>query len=727
MSGRPHYQFVARYMFVFLVVAAITASDQATGAQNISAQSKPAFAPDKMETILYGVAYYPEYMPYDRLDRDVELMQKAGITVVRVGESTWSTWEPHDGDFQFAWMQRVLDRLHAAGIKAILGTPTYSIPTWLYKEHPEIVVTHNGTAPPLTDPYPPTYPPAKTPGYYGPRQNYDFLNPYFRQHAERVIREIVSHFKDHPAVIGYQIDNETFPTGVPTPYMNSAFLDRLKQKYKAPDTINKIWGLVYWGQLVDSWDDLPPRNGILNPGYKLEWENFQHDVVTDYLAWQAKIVNQYKRPDQFITQDFSGGVHTNLDQWAIAGNLDIVAENPYFETQKRLDARTIWLSGDLGRSLRHTNYLVTETNAQTIGWDSRTQYPQYPGQLRLVVYTHLAAGANMVEYWHWHSLHYGQETYWKGILSHDLEPNRTYAEVSRVASELKKLGAQLVDLKKDDKVAILFSADSANALSYMPVSDHVNYMTVLKQMYDALYDLNIEPDFVQAGDPNLSRYKVLLVPPLYSTSDRVLQQISDYVKNGGQVVMAFKSGFTNEYSTVRDVMAPGPLRAAAGFHYQEFTNLAEPEPLTPDPYGVGEQNKGSVWEEFLVPETAQVVASFDDPYWHFPAIMRNQYGGGTLTYEGTFLTDTLQREVIREVLRRAGLTGPDQNLPGVVKVRHGRNAQGKLLHYYLNFSGEEQTFSYPYGNGSDLLTNASVRQGQAFNLKPWDLAIVAEQ
>jgi beta-galactosidase len=727
MSGRSHHQFVACYLFVFLIVATIASSAQSTAAQNPSAQSKPAFAPDKMETVLYGVAYYPEYMPYDRLNKDVELMQKAGITVVRVGESTWSTWEPHDGDFQFAWMQRVLDRLHAAGINAILGTPTYSIPTWLYKEHPEIVVTHNGTSPPLTDPYAPTYPQSETPGYYGPRQNYDFLNPYFRQHAERVIREIVSHFKDHPAVIGFQIDNETFPTGVPTPYMNSAFLDRLKQKYKTPDTINKVWGLVYWGQRVDSWDDLPPRNGILNPGYKLEWENFQHDVVTDYLAWQAKIVNQGKRPDQFITQDFSGGVHTNLDQWAIAGNLDIVAENPYFETQKRLDARTIWLSGDLGRSLKHTNYLVTETNAQTIGWDSRTQYPQYPGQLRLVVYTHLAAGANLVEYWHWHSLHYGQETYWKGVLSHDLAPNRTYTEVSRVAAELRKLGPQLVNLKKDNKVAILFSADSANALSYMPVSDHVNYITVLRQMYDALYDLNVEPDFVQAGDPNLSRYKVLLVPPLYSASDRVLQEISDYVKNGGQVLLAFKSGFTNEYSTVRDGMAPGPLRAAAGFHYQEFTNLADPERLTPDPYGVGEQNKGSVWEEFLIPETAQVIASFDDPYWHFPAITRNTFGRGTLTYEGTFLTDTLQREVIRDVVKRAGLTGRDENLPSAVKVRQGRNAQGKLLHYYLNFSGEEQTFSYPYGNGSELLTNASVRQGEAFNLKPWDLAIVAEQ
>jgi beta-galactosidase len=724
----------ARYcpLFVYLLFPCLIVTAAAALAQNkaglsSAGPSRPTFAPDKMETVLYGVAYYPEYMPYERLDRDVELMQKAGITVVRVGESTWSSWEPRDGDFQFAWMQRVLDRLHAAGIKVILGTPTYSIPTWLYKEHPEILVTHNGTAPPLGDPYYPTYPPQKTPGYYGPRQNYDFLNPYFRQHAERVIREIVSHFKDHPAVIGYQIDNETAPTGAATPYMNTLFLERLKQKFKTPQVMNEAWGLVYWGQLVDSWDDLPPRDGILNPGYKLEWENFQHDVVTDYLAWQAKIVNEYKRPDQFVTQDFSGGVHTNIDQWAIAANLDIVAENPYFETQKRLDGRSIWLSGDLARSLKRTNYLVTETNAQTIGWDSRTQYPQYPGQLRLVVYTHLAAGANLVEYWHWSSLHYGQETYWKGVLSHDLEPNRTYAEVSQVAAELKKLGPDLVDLSKDNKVAILFSADSANAMSYMPVSDHVNYMTILRQMYGALYDLNVEPDFVQAGDLNLARYKVLLVPPLYSASDRVLQQISDYVKNGGLAVMGFKSGFTNEYSTARDVVAPGPLRAAAGFHYQEFTNLAEPERLTPDPYGVSEQNKGAVWEEFLVPETAEVVASFDDPYWHFPALTRNQYGKGTLTYEGTFLTDTLQREVIRNVLKQAGLTSSDQNLPSSVKVRHGRNKRGKLLHYYLNFSGQAQQVPYPYGKGSDLLTSISVVGGQTLKLKPWDLVIVAEQ
>ncbi len=690
------------------------------------AERANGFAPDKMETILYGVAYYPEYMPSDRLDRDVELMEKAGITVVRVGESTWSSWEPRDGEFQFDWMERVLDRLHEAGIKVILGTPTYSIPTWLYKEHPEIVVTHNGSFPPLWNPDDPSYPSASAPGFYGARQNYDFLNPYFRQHAERVIRQIVSHFKDHPAVVGYQIDNETFPTNVPTQYTNAAFLERLKRKFGTPDKMNKAWGLVYWGQLVDRWEDLPPRDGILNPGYKLEWENFQHDIVTEYLSWQAKIVDEYKRTDQFVTTDFSGGVHTNLDQWAISRNLDIVSENVYFETQKQLSARDIWLSGDLARSLKNTNYLVAETNAQTIGWDSRTQYPPYPGQLRLVVYAHLAAGANMVEYWHWHSLHYGQEMYWKGVLSHDLEPNRAYQEVSQVATELKRIGPQLVNLKKESPVAILVCTDSANAMSYMPVSDHVDYGSILKQMYDSLYDLNVEPDFVEAGSADIVRYKVLLIPPLYSASDAVLQQISDYVKGGGHVIMSFKSGFTNESSTVRAVMAPGPLRDAAGFRYQEFTTLAEPMPLVPDRFKIGKQNTGSVWAEFLIPETAKVIESLDDAYWKFPVITRNTYGSGTLTYEATNVSDGLQREIVRDCITRAGLASADQGLPESVKVRHGRNAQGKLLHYYLNFSGTSKTITYSYKNGTDLLLQKRLNKGETFTIGPWDLVIVSE-
>src|SRR5713101_5244607 len=177
MTNLQLHQKVTQFLIFYLVA----------GAMSAMGQTKQLFAPNKMDTVLYGVAYYPEYMPSDRLDKDVEMMQKAGISVVRVGESTWSSWEPRDGDFQFVWMQRVLDRLHQAGIKVILGTPTYSIPTWLYHEHPDIVLGHACVSPPLSDPYSPSYPPLKTPGYYGLRQNYDFLNPYFCKYAERII------------------------------------------------------------------------------------------------------------------------------------------------------------------------------------------------------------------------------------------------------------------------------------------------------------------------------------------------------------------------------------------------------------------------------------------------------------------------------------------------------------------------------------------------------------
>ena len=82
----------------------------------LAAQNSPeVFHPNQMNTILYGVAYYPEYMPYDRLDTDVQLMQKAGISVVRIGESSWGLWEPEEGRFEFAWMDRVVERLHTVG------------------------------------------------------------------------------------------------------------------------------------------------------------------------------------------------------------------------------------------------------------------------------------------------------------------------------------------------------------------------------------------------------------------------------------------------------------------------------------------------------------------------------------------------------------------------------------------------------------------------------------
>jgi beta-galactosidase len=676
------------------------------------AQSAPTFVPDKMDTVLYGVAYYSEYMPYERLDKDIELMQQAGINVVRLGESSWGLWEPEDGRFEYAWMDRIVDHMQKAGIKVIMGTPTYSIPAWMYKQHPEIAITRLGGAT-IT---------------YGYRQNTDLLNPTYRFYCERIIRKITEHYKDNPDVIGFQVDNETSSGGAANRDVQAGFVEYLQHKFKTVDELNKDWGLNYWGQRLNDWTEIPPMDGIISPGWKLEWQRYSQWLTTDFLAWQAAIVNQYKRPNQFITHDLAGPPRAEVNEHDVSRSMDIMAVNPYHGTQDEFDGSGSSMVGDYTRSLKQTNYLVTETNAQTIGWDSKEQFPPYDGQLRLDVYTHLASGANMVEYWHWHSIHYGQETYWKGVLSHDLEPNRAYEEVSRVAHELRRVGPEIVDLRRNNKVAILYSNDSRYGIDFMKFSDRVDYGWVMRQMYNTLYRENIGIDFLFPDSANLGKYKVIVVPPLYVASNELLSRLVEYVHGGGNLVLTFKSGFTNEYDTVRWVMAPGLLRQAAGIRYQEFSSLRTPLGLKGDPYKAGVDNKVSEWAEMLILEGAYPLAYYDHPFFgKYPAITRNRFGSGTLTYEGTVLSDKLQQQVLLDVLKLAGLTGPDQQLPAPVRVKHGTNRNGKTIHYYMNYSKDPQTITYAYRTGEDLLTQVPVAPSHAVALKPWDFAVVEEK
>jgi beta-galactosidase len=677
-----------------------------------------------MTNVLYGAAYYNEYMPYERLDKDVAMMKEAGLTVVRMGESTWSLWEPEDGRFEYAWMDRVVDAMGKAGIKVILGTPTYSIPTWMFHEHPGILIRPLGGGE----------------VGYGMRQNMDTDNPTFRFYAQRMIRNMVEHYRNNPNVIGWQIDNETSPNGAANHDVFTGFVNHLKLKFGTTDNLNKAWFLHYWGEDVNGWENMPTRDNATSTSYKLEWSRWGQMRVTDYLDWQAALVREYKGTGQFVTHDFGGAMQRVVNEFEVAKTLDVVADNVYHGMQEHMDGQAQAEQGDYMRSLKHGNYLVTETNAQTTDWTSGYQFPPYDGQLRLDVYTDLSSGANMVEYWHWASIPAGQETYWKGVLSHDLEPNRAYAEVSRTAHELEKIGPHLVNLRIRNDVAILYSVDSANALDFMPFAMEpgaqwgsgtpvANYSTIVNQLHKALYDASVGVDFIFPEDADFNRYKLVIIPPLYIADDGLLKKISDYVKGGGHVLMTFKSGFANENSAVRWVLAPGPLRDAVGFSYQEFSNLEKPLALKGDPLKAGEDNKVMYWAEFLNLEHAAPIAFYDEPFFgRWPAITRNRYGAGTLTYEGTFLSDGLQHNLVLDVLKDANLVAQAQRqLPPKVREKDGVNGFGKTLHYYLNYSNERQVFNYGHAAGSELISGKTMSPSQPITLEPWDVAIIEER
>ncbi len=665
--------------------------------------------PDKFRTILYGAAYYHEYMPVDRLETDVKMMQDAGLSVVRVGESTWSLFEPQEGKFEFEWMDRIIDRLHKAGIKVILGTPTYSIPAWMALKHPELFVERlNGTK-----------------SSYGIRQNFDITNPTYLFYSERIIRKLMEHYAKHPAIIGFQVDNETGTYGAANYDYFRGFVDYLKNKYKTTDTLNKLWGLNYWGMTLNDWDEFPPRQNITNPSYKLEWDMYGQKVVADYLTWQAEIVSENKRPDQFITHCFMPSL-TTLDQLAASRKLDMPSLNIYHGSQNNARGEDVMWADDFYRSVKKNNHLITETNAQTTGWDPRGQYPPFDGQARLFVYSHLAGGANMVEYWHWHSIHYGQETYWKGVIGHDLEPNRFYNEFSKTAHELQIIGPKLVNLKIKNRAAILYSRTSDFGLSYMPIKDGNAYMEVLRQMHRAAFRQNIGIDFVLAENADFTGYELLLVPPLYVASDELLQKISDFVKNGGHVIMSVKSGFCDENNVVRHVRAPGPLREACGFWYQEFSS-ASIISLKDDPFKAGQNNNVKTWIEFIVPETAKPLAFYDDPFFgKYPAITENRFGKGSLTYEGCLVSDEIQSAIITRKAVETGLTGKENRIVYPIVIRYGTNDQDKTIRYYLNYSGKNASVVYNSSKGINLFSNATIKKGDKIVIDPWGVVIVEE-
>lgn len=672
------------------------------------AMAQTAFTFDKP---LYGAAYYSEYTPTDRLDEDIRLMKEAGLTVVRVGESTWSLFEPQDGQFEFAWMDRILDKMHEAGIKVILGTPTYSIPSWLAAEHPE-VLSHT-----IDD----------RQSYYGIRQNMDLKNQTYLRYCERIIREMMEHFAQHPAIIGYQVDNEVEARNIDNPDYFEGFRDYIKREFKGDlKELNRRWGLNYWGMNINKWEDFYDRKGVTNPSYKVWWERWNRKVTADFLNWQIDIVDEYRRPDQFITHCFMPSF-ANIDQVEAFRQMEYPAINVYYNMQDQQDGAWIGYACDYMRPIsRHHNFLITETNAQGTGWSSRDQWPPYDGQLRQNMYAFLSGGANMVEYWHWATLHYGQETYWRGILGHEGTPNRVYAEFQRGAAELDKVGDHLVSAQKQNRVALLFSHDSKHALDFMPYTNRDQYKDFL--LYDALYRQNIECDILPVDKPSMqdfSQYDMLVIPSLYVATDELLKKISDFVWNGGEVVMLYKSGYTDFDNAVRTSVAPGPLTEACGFTYQEYSSINQ-LPLRPNNLGA-EDNTVSTWMEFLQLTSAQPLATVEHPFFgKWPCITENSFGKGHLIYIGTLpSTELLQKLLARAADRKQILTKERQYQFPVI-LRSATNRFGKRIHYLFNYSYESKTIAYPYPNSHSLLDNQSLKTNAPVTIEPWGVVIGEE-
>ena len=677
-----------------------------------------------MKELLYGAAYYDEYMPYDRLDKDVEMMKKAGINTVRIAESTWSTCEPQPGEFDFSHVERVMDAMEEAGINVIIGTPTYAVPTWMVKAHPDVLAET-----------------VKGRGIYGARQIMDITHPVYLFYAERVIRELMKCTAHRKCVIGFQLDNETKYYGTAGKNVQEQFVKYIREKFHDDlDALNYEFGLDYWSNRINAWEDFPDVRGTINGSLGAEFEKFQRTLVDKFLGWQADIVNEYRREDQFVTHNldfewrgYSYGIQPYVNHLHASQCLTIAGTDIYHPTQDDLTGAEIAFGGDLIRSLKQNNYLVIETEAQGFpGWTP------YKGQLRLQAYSHLASGANSVMYWHWHSIHNSFETYWKGLLSHDFQENATYREACTIGNEFARLGKHLVNLKKKNEVAVLVSNEALTALNWFRIQEQapgadaksIYYNDVMRWMYDTLYHMNVECDFIWPESENLDQYKAIIVPALYAAPDELLIRLNQYVENGGTLIASFKTAFANENVKVSHEVQPHILSNCFGVHYDQFT-FPKNVGLTGEVILKKTDQKGNahpaanVFMELLVSEGAEVLASYEHYNWKdYAAITRNHYGKGQAVYIGCMTDEETLKSVYKAVLPEADVEIPEYHYP--IIVRKGLNDLGKTVCYFLNYSGMELEMPYDYKNGIELLENTAVENGTALQMPAWGVKIVEE-
>lgn len=661
--------------------------------------------------LLYGVAYYYEYLPCDRMEKDFEMMNRAGINCIRIAESTWSTWEPRDGVFDFTCLHRVLSAAASHGLSVIVGTPTYAIPSWMAEKYPDILAdTHHGR------------------NRYGCRQNFDITHPGYRFHAERIIRRLCEEVRDYDCVIGFQIDNETKAYDTCCPRVQRMFRDWLKDRFPTPEDLNREMGFAYWSNSIADYADLPDVRGTINASFGAEFEAFQRRLVTEFLLWQRRIVDEYRRPDQFVTHNFdfewraySFGYQGGVDHFEAADAVTIAGCDIYHPSESALTGAEIAFCGSITRGLKKDNYLVLETEAQgNFGW------LPYPEQLTLQAFAHLANGADGVNYWHWHSIHNACESYWKGVLSHDFSENAVYREACRIGNAMKRLSPNLLHLKKTSRVAILAGNRSMNGIKWFPYAGMmetppISYNDFLRWMADACYELNVEYDVVNDSARDFSAYDVLLVPSLYSAPEDLIEAIRDYVKDGGHLIATPRSFFSNEHLKIYADAQPHGLTDCFGVTYDRFTKPVDVE-LASDRVELPAHVKVSHWMEMLEPAGAEVLATYRHPEWGgVPAVTKNAFGAGQAVYIGAWFEKEGLKALLRSLFPQFGIAFSGVEFPLI--LRTGTNREGHTIRYCLNFSGSAQTLPAGLAFGTELLGGDTVSAADSVTLPKWGVKI----
>jgi beta-galactosidase len=644
----------------------------------------PSGWPIRLDGLAYGGDYNPEQWPEEVWAEDVALMREAGVNLVSVGIFSWALLEPVEHEYDFGWLDRLLDQLHNAGIAVDLATPTAAPSAWLVRRYPQLrPVTREGH---VLGP--------------GARNGFCPSSPEYGQAAARITEQLAKRYGTHPAVVLWHVHNE-YGGHLPACYCETsaaAFRDWLRERYGDLAAVNRAWGTAFWGQRYGEWGEIePPRLAptAVNPAQQLDFYRFSSDAYLECFRRERDILHALA-PGIPVTTNFMATTCKEVDYWSWASEVDVVSTNHYLKAELPDNHIDLAMAADLSRSLAGGRpWLLMEHSTSAVNWQPRN-VAKRPGEMRRNSLAHLARGADGLMFFQWRAALSGAEKFHSAMLPHSGTGTRVWREVVQLGADLAAL-REVRGSRVAADVAVLWDWESwwALELEWRPSVD-LSYLDSMAGWYERLWRSHLTVDFVRPG-AELRGYPLVVVPSLYLMTQPTAANLTDYARRGGTVVVSYFSGIVDTNDAIHPGGHPGALRELLGLTVEEFLPLRKGETVTLDGGLVGD-----VWAEDIALRGAAPVRHYlDGPAPGGPAVTRHQLGTGAAWYVSTRLRGEHLDMVLRQAYADAGLTPPD--VPdGVELVR--RIADGTS--YLIAINHTERDATVP-GRGDELLTGAS--------------------
>jgi beta-galactosidase len=678
----------------------------------------------------FGVDYHPEQWVYPyggsvdnpeaTWEHDAELMSKAGINVVRMGEFTWGLCEPEEGKFDFGWLKRVMDILGKAGIQVVLATPTAAPPIWLTRKHPEMLpideqglIKHEGT-----------------------RRAACLNSEVYWNSSKRLVQEMAKALGSHPQLIAWQIDN-----GLGGNYTEAAFNEDtrrdwhswLEAKYETVERLNEMMGLRHWGQVVRDFREVPmPMRAPThhNPALVLDWCRFCSDTIVQFVRMQAEILREMT-PNCPVTTNLRPLLH-RFDHFDVAEAIDFVS----IENTAALKARSSELACeiDMLRSLKKTDikmpegdsgFWVMEQKAGNVTWQDVNSLVR-PGVLRMFAYQLVSRGANAILFFRWRQPRFGTEKFHGAVLPHNgSADSRVFKEIAHLGEELKLLSPVIKGSRVQSETCILYTHDNDWTLQQPnQPNKHFRLREHIQLFYNALHDRNISVDFARPVE-DLSAYKLVIAPSLHLLSGGEADRLKLYVQNGGTLVATFNTGLVDEHNMAPDSGYPHDLTDLFGMEVLEFDQLPPGEEnhlVFKGTFPTSHLHPARLWCDLVEPADCQVLATYaKDFYSGRPAMTMHTFGLGKAIYIGTLSHQHFYNDLVAW-LRQLCSLHPLLKVPETIEVSM-RQKEDTRIFFLLNHQSSSVRIQF-YKPMHDFLTGNSFSGN--YDLQPHGVLVLDE-